>query len=81
MGIELLKKRSKSFKKAWDGGAERIAEPDLFTKAPSCPARKLLLEMRPDIQLEANEKLIAQIQNDALVASRDDGKIVGQVTH
>ena len=76
MGIEFLEKKGATIRKSWNGGARRLAAPDLFTKHPECVTRSVTGEPAPGAQLKAGERLRLECMDQKLLAYRGTTVVV-----
>ncbi len=68
MGVDFIKKATKSFVKAWDDGRKDLATVDLFTAQPSPAKRSAPFLVVHNVPLCAGTSVVVEADGTALVA-------------
>lgn len=76
MGTEFLQKKGATIKKSWNGGARRLAAPDLFTKHPECVTRSVTGDVAQGSQVKRGEILRLECAGEKLLAYRGTELVV-----
>jgi hypothetical protein len=70
MGLDFITVKGKAFRKAWNGGAAALANPDLFSPCETWDEQLVLFDVHDGYTLAEGEELVVQIAGASLVALR-----------
>jgi hypothetical protein len=79
MGLDFIRKRAGTFKKAWRRGREELARNDLLTKHPECVSRSVVADIG-DYKPALGTEVVLQIADDHIDVYLSHSRI-GQVPH
>lgn len=68
MGIDFLKRTSKSFVKGWDRGRSSLAKPDLFARDPDLSERRYLAKPSGSARLCSGMMLVGDLDGTTVRA-------------
>lgn len=75
MGIDFIRKATKSFVKAWDNGRRELATADLFTSQPEPATRTAAFMLLHNGSLCAGDSVVVEADGTALVARHGLGQV------
>lgn len=70
MGIEIAKKRAKSYRKGLDNSRVELGTPTLFTQQPDCIPRAYAVTVRKGRELSPGENLGVRLEGDQVLVLR-----------
>ncbi len=66
MGADYIRRRARTFKKAWDVGALRIVESNLFTRDAGASIPSAVTRLVPGASVDVGDRLIVRLAADRL---------------
>jgi hypothetical protein len=78
MGLDFIRKRAGSFKKAWRRGREDLARNDLLTKYPECTSRTVVADIGSTDKTPVGTKVVLQVAEGRIDVYQAHARI-GQV--
>lgn len=80
MGLDFIRKRAGSFKKAWRRGREELARNDLLTKYPECTSRTVVADIGSTERTEVGAQVVLQVAENRIDVYQANARI-GQVAN
>jgi hypothetical protein len=75
MGLDFIRKRAGSFKKAWRRGSEELSRNDLLTRHPECQSRTVVADLGDRCNATVGEKVVLQMAGGKLNLYREHSQI------
>ncbi|PPE73073.1 hypothetical protein C3942_14710 [Solimonas fluminis] len=75
MGLDFIRKRAGSFKKAWLRGSEELARNDLLTRHPECQSRTVVADLGDECGASVGQRVVLEAAGGRLLLYRGHARI------
>jgi len=67
MGLDFVRRRAKTFTKAWNRNRLDLAQPTLFTRYPECRSRSVIADLAADAGVSQGSHIVVYARGSELV--------------
>lgn len=71
MGLDFIRRATKTFIKTWNRGASQLARPTLFTRYPECRTRSVIATLNEQVNIPNGVQLTVHAEAKRLVLVRE----------